>query len=270
MILIRQHERVISASSERNSVAPVALRAPRRSISSGNRGGELDSFQSDRSRNIKHHPEQVSRISRIRVKPQVTPERPASPEARHHTVPPGGIEPPTHGLGNDVQMRRCADCAANSMTIPCAIDAPLRQCAAPLERAQVWEAPRTCVRLPHSLCEMACFEEPSVRGLGSDADLPPGRSRPVSLTWIWRCHCRKRTSLRLHQLPYVVSCPGMPGTSAPMLMTRESTTAASYRVRRVRSRPTISPDTARMMSMPSLRCVPALPRTEPRLVLEGV
>jgi hypothetical protein len=37
-----------------------------------------------------------------------------------------------------MRMRRCADCAANSMTIPCAIDAPLRQCAAPLERAQVW------------------------------------------------------------------------------------------------------------------------------------
>src|SRR5204863_3914783 len=34
------------------------------------------------------------------VKPHVTPERPASPEARHTSVPPGGIEPPTHGLGN--------------------------------------------------------------------------------------------------------------------------------------------------------------------------
>src|SRR6266498_4410333 len=29
----------------------------------------------------------------------VTPECPGSPEARHHLVPPGGIEPPTHGLG---------------------------------------------------------------------------------------------------------------------------------------------------------------------------
>src|SRR6266487_917970 len=32
----------------------------------------------------------------------VTPECPGSPEARHHLVPPGGIEPPTHGLGNGV------------------------------------------------------------------------------------------------------------------------------------------------------------------------
>jgi hypothetical protein len=49
---------------------------------------------------VKHQPESVSWINRNCVKDQVTPERKASPETRQDLVPPGGIEPPTHGLGN--------------------------------------------------------------------------------------------------------------------------------------------------------------------------
>ena len=71
----------------------------------------------------------------------------------------GGFEPPTHGLGNDVRMRRCADCAANSMTIP------LRhRCAAAPNAPPLWNARRFGRRLEHVfdyltlLCEMACFE----------------------------------------------------------------------------------------------------------------
>src|SRR5438445_12698683 len=59
-----------------------------------------DRCQRSAGATVKDQPDQVSTISRNGVKPQVTPERPASPEAGHHTVPPGGIEPPTHGLGN--------------------------------------------------------------------------------------------------------------------------------------------------------------------------
>ena len=55
----------------------------------------------------------VSKISRNSVKDQVTPDRQASPETRQDLVPPAGIEPATHGLGNDVGMRRCALCAAS-------------------------------------------------------------------------------------------------------------------------------------------------------------
>src|SRR2546428_12118951 len=38
---------------------------------------------------VQNQPDQVSKISRSRVKDQVTPERRASPETRHHSVPPG-------------------------------------------------------------------------------------------------------------------------------------------------------------------------------------
>jgi hypothetical protein len=44
---------------------------------------------------VKDQPEQVSTISRNRVKPQVTPERPTSPGTRHITVRRAGLEPAT-------------------------------------------------------------------------------------------------------------------------------------------------------------------------------
>src|SRR6266496_2380366 len=49
---------------------------------------------------VKHQPESVSWINRNSVKDQVKPERQASPGVRHFLVPPAGIEPATHGLGN--------------------------------------------------------------------------------------------------------------------------------------------------------------------------
>jgi len=47
---------------------------------------------------VKHQPNTVSRISRTRVKHQVTPERPASPGTRQPVVGPRGFEPRTCGL----------------------------------------------------------------------------------------------------------------------------------------------------------------------------
>ena len=47
---------------------------------------------------VKDQAEQVSTISRSRVKDQVTPERPASPGARHYRVGAEGLEPPTFAL----------------------------------------------------------------------------------------------------------------------------------------------------------------------------
>jgi len=166
--------------------------------------------------------------------------------ARHHTVPPGGFEPPTHGLGDDVRMRRCADCAANSMTIPCAIDAPLRRMRRPfgtgagfggLER--VFDCLTLCAKWLASSNQregapilMPIFH-PGARGrchlLGYGVVIAGTafeilvRGGPLR-SLANRCERHALSGQRLlarpHQLPYVVSCPGMPGTSASMLMTR--------------------------------------------------
>src|SRR5438128_1109000 len=63
-------------------------------------GEEMGMCQASAGATVKHQPESVSRINRNSVKDQVTPERQASPETRHTSVPPAGIEPATHGLGN--------------------------------------------------------------------------------------------------------------------------------------------------------------------------
>jgi hypothetical protein len=66
---------------------------------------------------VKDHPDQVSRISRIRVNHQVTPERPVSPGTRHTTVHPTGQKskkmsagrrpsPPTERSSREASTRR--------------------------------------------------------------------------------------------------------------------------------------------------------------------
>jgi hypothetical protein len=59
---------------------------------------EDDRCQGSTEATVKDHPDQVSRISRIRVKRQVTPECQASPEARQVFAPGVGLEPTTYGL----------------------------------------------------------------------------------------------------------------------------------------------------------------------------
>jgi hypothetical protein len=59
---------------------------------------EDDRCQGSTEATVKDHPDQVSRISRNRVKDQVTPERQASLEARHMLAPGVGLEPTTYGL----------------------------------------------------------------------------------------------------------------------------------------------------------------------------
>jgi hypothetical protein len=78
--------------------------------------------QSSAGATVKHQPKSVSWISRNSVKYQVTPEREASPEARQFLVPPGGIEPPTHGLGNGIhaplRLMRRLEAGANPRRDP--------------------------------------------------------------------------------------------------------------------------------------------------------
>src|SRR5205823_14902151 len=61
-------------------------------------GQEHGGCQGSAGATVKDQPEQVSRISRNRVKDQVTPLRKASPEARHTPVDPRGFEPLTYWL----------------------------------------------------------------------------------------------------------------------------------------------------------------------------
>src|SRR5207237_5750343 len=58
-------------------------------------GQEHGGCQGSAGATVKDQPEQVSRISRNRVKDQVTPLRKASPEARQAVVETSGLEPPT-------------------------------------------------------------------------------------------------------------------------------------------------------------------------------